>query len=283
VLANQGYNTVGFVNNPQVGDFVGLHKGHRQFFEIWQGVTSRNIFVCGGCFLQRILLLSLGREDHGARKTNKLVRSWLKTQISEGQPFYMFLHYIEPHNPIAAPYPYKKKFITNESLKQIDWAKVRKVAHNPLVVFTDDIRLNEAENDYLISLYDGEIAYVDHVVGEVVDALRDNGILDETFLIITADHGEHFGEHGLYSHVASLYEPIVHIPLVIRYPRIFKPSQEYEQLVQHIDIFPTMLDLLQNKKNRLVNLAGQSLLPRNGKITTDKKRSIISRAVSHIR
>lgn len=276
VLAQYDYNTVGFVNNPQVGAFVGLDKGFHQFFEIWKGVTSKNLLVRGCHFLYRNWLALLGIQDDGAKKTNKLVVNWLKSHISDTRPFYIFLHYIEPHNPINAPHPFKKKYVDSKHIDNIGKKKLKKVANNPLVCFTDRLNLNQAEINYLISLYDGEIAYIDTMVGEVIDFLKAKNVLDDTFVILTADHGEHLGEHSLYSHVASLYEPIVHIPLIIRYLRIYKPSQRYEQLVQHIDIFPTILDLLNNNENHLINLAGQSLLPRNGKITIDKKRPIIA-------
>jgi len=110
-----------------------------------------------------------------------------------------------------------------------------------LVCLTDDFELSEAEIQALTCLYDEEINYLDYKIGELVDHLEKANLLDESLLILTADHGEHLGEHGMYSHVASLYEPIVHIPLILRCPAVVKPETVSQQPVQHIDIFPTIL------------------------------------------
>ncbi len=157
VLSKCDYQTVGFVNNPQVGEYVGLDRGHQEFFEVWKGITSKNMVVRGSNYFFRKWLELLGIDDKGAKKTNTLVKSWFKSRNSCATPFYMFVHYIEPHNPIMAPRLYKKKFIKSGSTQNIDLEKLREVAHNPLVCFTDNIKLNQAENEYLVSLYDGEI------------------------------------------------------------------------------------------------------------------------------
>lgn len=276
VLSNNGYNTVGFVNNPAAGEFVGLDRGHQKFYEIWRGITTKNLFVRGIHFLYRNWLAILGIQDHGAQKTNKLLKKWLRSEAIKDRPFYIFIHHIEPHNPLNAPYPFKKKFVTSKPFQAMDLDKLKKVAHNPLICYTDHIKLNQDEIDYLISMYDGEIAYVDKMVGEIIEMLRELQILDDTMIILTADHGEHFGEHNLFSHVASLYEPIVHIPLIIRYPHLYKSLQKYDHPVQVIDIFPTILDLVNDKNGHLKNLPGQSLLPRNGRIEIDENRSIFA-------
>jgi arylsulfatase A-like enzyme len=275
-LRDHGFATAGFVNNPAVGEFVGLDRGFTDFFEIWEGVTSKYLLIRGIHFLYRKWLGLLGVQDHGAKKTNELAKEWLAAHAVDERPFFMFLHYIEPHNPIDAPYPYKKKFVEVNGAAALDMEKIQKVAFNPLVCYTDNLKLNESERAYLISLYDGEIAYVDSMVGEVIESLRAMKILDDTMVIITADHGEHFGEHGHYSHTSSLYQPIVHIPLIIRYPRAYPAAELFEPPVQHVDIFPTLLDLLNIADDSLNNLPGLSLLPRNGRLEIRRDRQILA-------
>jgi arylsulfatase A-like enzyme len=272
VLTKNGYKTVGFVNNPAVGEFVGLDRGFTEFFELWKGVTSNNLLVRGVHFLYRNWLSFLGKLDHGAQKTNMSVKNWLRNNAADEKPFFMFLHYIEPHNPIDAPHPFKIKFVEPNGHSNIDEEKLGKVAYNPLICYTDSLQLNEAEKERLISLYDGEIAYVDAMVGDIMDTFREKGILDETMVIITADHGEHFGEHGHYSHVSSLYEPIVHIPFIIRSPGTFKAAGTFAAPVQHVDIFPTILELLSLKDDSWQHLPGRVLLPRNGEIEIEPER-----------
>lgn len=262
-LSKHGYNTVGFVNNPAVGAFVGLERGHQTFHEIWKGVTSKNLAVRGGHKIYRKWLETIGKTDQGARKTNYLINQWLDTQYNKNEPFYMFVHHIEPHNPLNPPRPFRDKFSSSVS-GEINPERLAKMADNPLAYFTDELNVTDAENQSLIDMYDCEIAYVDHMMGEMLDILRERNILNDTLVIITADHGEHFGEHGLYSHVSSLCEPIVHIPFMIRYPELYQPAT-YEVPVQHVDIFPTILELLDIEKPLQNSLPGKSLLPKNGK------------------
>lgn len=108
-----------------------------------------------------------------------------------------------------------------------------------------------------IDRYDSEIAHVDREVGRVLDALRDTGALDRTIVIITADHGEAFGERGLYFHGASLYDNQIRVPLIVRVPG-FAPRR-VNGAVSLVDIMPTLLELV--GRPRPVGLNGRSLVP----------------------
>lgn len=275
-LHAHGYVTAGFVNNPLVGAMVGLDRGHDQFHEIWRGDNASTKVGRAAKYARRKLRETLGKNDHGAQLTNRGVKTWLDKQAWSSRPFYLFLHYIEPHNPIGAPKPFRHKFVDPRLDDFIDKEKLARVAHNPLCCFTDEIRLTKDELTYLIALYDGEIAYVDAMVGEVVQTLRQMQMLENTLLIITADHGEHFGEHGMFSHVSSLYEPIVHVPLIVHHPKFYQPGSIYDGPVQTIDIFPTVLDLLATSYPGPVAPPGRSLLPAGGKLQLDAGRPIIA-------
>jgi arylsulfatase A-like enzyme len=256
VLHKNGYHTAGFVNNPAVGQLTGLQRGHETFQEIWQGLSRHQIFKR---VVQKIENIA-GYTDNLANKTNQLVRSWIKEIRKREAPFYLFIHYIEPHNPLAAPRPFKGKYQDRQSIRQSDMNKIREVANNPLVCLTDNLSLNEAEIALLTALYDEEIAYLDYRIGELYDWIRSEKLLDNTLLIITADHGEHLGEKGLFSHVSSLYEPIVHVPLVMSYPRLIEAGTLNNALVQLIDIMPTVLHV-SGIDDQSLGLAGIPLLP----------------------
>jgi len=263
VLRENGYQTAGFVNNSQVGELVGLAKGHDFFVEVWKGFRASSLMgriTRGG--IRRIRKI-FAHEDMGASRTNRLFKIWLETEKEAGKPFYAFLHYIEPHNPLNPPCRFKKNFRTLES-GSIDKRKVKKIAHNPLSCFVDDLRPTEAEIAFLKALYDGEIAYTDHKIGEIAEILEKNGLYDNTMIIITSDHGEHFGEHGFWSHVASLHEEVLRIPLVIKYPNGPECAKEVEGYTQLIDIFPTVMDIAGVNAN--ISTSGLSL-------SYDKKRS----------
>jgi len=260
ILKQHGYQTAGFVNNSQVGELVGFNKGHDLFVEVWKGVPYKNQIeriIKGG---YRRLREYLGYEDMGAKRTNRLFSAWINT-IDKDKPFYCFLHYIEPHNPLNPPKPFKKRFL--RGYKNINKKNVSKVAHNPLICYVEDINLNEDEVSFIKDLYDGELAYTDHIIGEVISILKDKNLYDNTMIIITSDHGEHFGEHGCWSHVASLYKEVLHIPLIIKYPSDIDMKGEKDGYTQLVDLLPTVLDLT-NISADGIKLSGLSLLANNG-------------------
>jgi len=110
-----------------------------------------------------------------------------------------------------------------------------------------------------LNLYDANLRYADHAVGELTRLLREAGILDRTLLIVTADHGEAFGEHGYIWHGRGAYEELVHVPLLMRLPG-GELSGHITGLTQAIDLLPTIFDLLDAPYPR-AGPQGRSLLP----------------------
>jgi arylsulfatase A-like enzyme len=110
------------------------------------------------------------------------------------------------------------------------------------------------------ALYDGEIRYTDHHLGRVIDALRLYGLLEKTLVIITGDHGEEFMEHGsLEGHAWTMYEEVIRVPLIMRFPDGLGGGRVVDRQVRNIDIMPTILDWLQLNSRRA--LEGTSFLP----------------------
>jgi arylsulfatase A-like enzyme len=119
------------------------------------------------------------------------------------------------------------------------------VNRNHLTYLTDQTSMSEEDFVILRALYDSALASIDEEIGMFVAALRQQGLLDRTLLIITSDHGENIGEHGLMSHAYSLHDTLIRVPLIIRYPECFPAGQRVAQQVQLTDLFPTVLDVLQ--------------------------------------
>ena len=94
----------------------------------------------------------------------------------------------------------------------------------------------------------------------MIDCLNNLNLLDNTLLIIIADHGENFGEHQLMGHMYCLYDTLLHVPMIIRYPKLFPPKTKSSQLVQSVDIFPTILDIIGTYSEFEEHLQGYSLL-----------------------
>jgi arylsulfatase A-like enzyme len=96
---------------------------------------------------------------------------------------------------------------------------------------------------HLEDLYDAEIRTLDDAIRDFVGDLGKEGLLDDTILVITADHGENLGDHGLLDHVFSLHRSICHVPLLIRFPPRFRAGARIDRLVRLEDVAPTLLDL----------------------------------------
>ena len=122
-------------------------------------------------------------------------------------------------------------------------------------------------------LYDREIAYIDNKISEIIDFLKVSNLYDNTLIVITSDHGEHFGEYGLWSHVASLHKEVLHVPLIIKYPKGIEYVKEVSQYTQSVDIYPTVMNIanIENDKSKLVS--GVNL--RYDRVKGNKYREII--------
>ncbi len=107
-------------------------------------------------------------------------------------------------------------------------------------------------------LYDGEVAFVDHQIGRILDAVRSGSAKDRTAIMVTSDHGEAFGEHGMWRHGFELWEPLVRVPWLIHVPGV--AAQKIDRRRSLIDLVPTILDLFRlNAPEK--GLSGESLLP----------------------
>jgi arylsulfatase A-like enzyme len=93
------------------------------------------------------------------------------------------------------------------------------------------------------SLYGGEVSFTDHHIGRLIEYLERSRIRDNTLIVLTADHGEHLGEHSFYGHSKLLYEPSLHIPMIISWPRKLSGGKRLENFIQLRDVAPTIADL----------------------------------------
>ena len=123
-----------------------------------------------------------------------------------------------------------------------------------------EFKVSEEEWEIVKSWYDEAILYLDYSIGELTHFLQREGISENTLLVLTSDHGENFGEHGLASHQFCLYDSLIHVPLILVYPDVIPQGRRISSLVSHTDIFPTILDLL-NIECDVQGIQGKSLVP----------------------
>ncbi len=107
--------------------------------------------------------------------------------------------------------------------------------------------------------YDGNITFVDSVLGELFQNLKDEGLYDRTLIIVTSDHGEEFYDHGGWGHGQSLYNVLLHVPLLMRYPPLFSAGVRTPIVSRHVDLLPTILDF--SAIPAPDSIEGKSLIP----------------------
>jgi arylsulfatase A-like enzyme/Flp pilus assembly protein TadD len=142
-------------------------------------------------------------EERRAARVNEAVFEWLDK--TKGEPFFLWVHYYDPHQPNNPPVPYDQLF-----------------ADRP---------------------YDGEIAYTDESLGTLLDRLKRDGLYDRTLVVMAADHGEGMDEHEEMTHSYLLYDSTMHVPLVMRGPGV-SPGRRVPGRVRLVDVAPTVLDVL---------------------------------------
>jgi len=261
------YQTVGFSNVAALGVEMHFDRGFDRFYQNWTLFDERHPLYhakfLGKYWGRRLRYIYENRKwfrsDKGGRKTNHLFSKWLRHKRHSGQPFFAFFHYFEAHGPYWPPRKYRSLFTqANRN------ARVLSKAHaDPWDVLAGNIQLTDDETAVLESLYDAEIRYLDHLLTELVELLQKQGELERTMIILTADHGESFGDHGCFQHSAPcLYESVVRVPLLIRYAPQFPAGTRVTIPVSLVDIFPTITQMLEQTQKPLHRqLQGSSLAP----------------------
>jgi arylsulfatase A-like enzyme len=172
-----------------------------------------------------------------AGEMSQLAAEWLAAAEGRDEPFFLWLHYFDPHYPYVAPESYRGLFSEEEH---------REEGRVGYYIFHEkrsaNYPLSERALQDIVLNYDREIVYTDDALRSLLET-RLGGILGESMLIVTADHGESLGEHGIITH-NDLYNSIVRVPLLIRLPGGRQGGRVVKQPVMLVDIFPTIVDLL---------------------------------------
>ncbi len=181
-----------------------------------------------------------------SRDINNRAIPWLEQNREE--PFFLFIHYWDPHTPYMPPRAYRRLFYEpghdpcdpgNTSLKQLERHPLGKIwRENWLNKLVRGKTVTDAA--YVEALYDGEIRYCDEAIGQVIETLDRLGLAERTLLAVTSDHGEMMYRHGIFFDHHGLYEGNVHVPLLVRHPAL--GPRRVRHLTAHVDLAPTLLD-----------------------------------------
>lgn len=253
ILKKQGYSTIGV-------DWLG--RWHQQGFENYSGPIGGKMKLLNDMLNRRIkshkslnsiIEFIKSKTNPGIfsglyapyDKAGTVTDYALKTLDKKGKDsFFLFIHYWDTHMPYEPPSAHLKLF--------------EKESYHPEIEDTQAVWQNFTQPDFrdfmmryirkmkstkeVLARYDASLHYVDAEINRVVDKISKMGVLENTIFVITADHGESLTEHGIFFDHHGLYDELIHVPLVIYYPKTV-PAKRIKTDVQHIDVVPTILDL----------------------------------------
>jgi arylsulfatase A-like enzyme len=232
-LSQTGYQTVGFAENAFVGRSFGLTRGFGEFHETWR----RPLVVRA---LARIATRAFGYHDRldCPGRTIGLFERWVANNRSRGRPFFAFLNFMSAHLP-----RYPRPGFGRRSFPESTLARIEPVNLIPERFYVPRFHLDRADLAVMAEIYDSDVAYLDSKIGELMAFLDRAGLRDDTIVIVTSDHGEDFGEHGLIEHQLGLYDTLLHVPLIVRWPAFLKP-QTVERRVATVRLFDAVQALV---------------------------------------
>lgn len=236
------YETAGFFAGPYLHPAFGLDQGF-ELYEDCSTATASSTVAPGDEALMD------SHDDVCNPRSFAAFERWFSGRSE--RPFFAFVHLWDVHYDFLPPPPYDRLFDPGYEGTRDG----RRFATDPTIRATMPAR----ELEHLIALYDGEIAWTDAFVGRMRALLEAAGVFDETIVIVTSDHGTEFFEHGEKGHRKSLYDEVLHIPLVVRYPARVPPGVRIESQTRMIDVAPTLLELAGLAKDE--RLPGASLAP----------------------
>ena len=250
VLLQQGYQTVGFFQNPFVDPAFRLNRG----FELYDYFPGDNLHI------------------RRADQVIGLASRWLERYRRWKKPFFMVVHIFDPHlaydppSEFALPYVYEYKGDLRIPFAP-DEEELNKIRQGKITYSSKD-------KNFIIGLYDGELSFVDHWVGEFFDYLKEKKIYDNSLIILTADHGEEFWEHNSFEHGHSLYQEVLLVPLLIRFPGGENAGLVVKEYVSLVDIAPSILAYLGIETSFPAN--GRSFISMPGAVIRPFPRPVIS-------
>jgi arylsulfatase A-like enzyme len=241
LLAQAGIATAAVVSNSVLGRESNFQQGFERYREVWLDEARHKI-----------------RADHVTDVALEVVDEL----VAEGRRFFLWVHYQDPHTPYVPPREYFEPFLEDK------WFESRRAPHNAddrsyrgisRKVWSMKRARSSDDVGYYVAKYDGEIRYMDEQIGRLFDELAGRGVLDESLIGFTADHGESLGEHDYYFHHGHVpYEPEVRVPLVFRWPNGRHGGRRIAHPVELRGLGRTLLEALGVDA---APLGGSSLLP----------------------
>jgi len=239
ILRVHGYHTEFYTANQAVDSARGFNRGF-DYYESWSFSGDIVYYLPQRVFsvVERALIFFGAK----SRVENFDKTEWLSEKIAPRlvkldryAPFFLWFHFFDPHGPYFPP----QEFIPANKDERVRLDSIKYELNKKRY---DNCR---GEKEELIKLYDGDIQYVDHTLGELLRIIEEEGFFENTIVILTADHGEEFWEHNAFGHGHCLYPEVIRIPLMIYLPpSLGCVSGRIYDYVSLVDIAPTILDCM---------------------------------------
>lgn len=254
LLGRAGYRTACLSRNSYVSPGTGLDRGFDTF-----------TWVSGSTIMKAVPFRTLVKYFFNLRKhsaglvrdtakygtpyvMNDVAKRWFD-DLEGREPFFFYLHYNEPHRPFYPPLPWQDTYTDDVEMSGSEAAEFAIDVHRTLDErIANGLEFTEDEWDALTVMYDAEIRYTDEMIGRLFDHVKHLD-LGPTIFIITADHGELFGEHGLLEHQVVVDDALTHVPLVTHgFDGI---DRQTDKLVQHVDLTTTIAEMVGQGSDQL--------------------------------
>jgi arylsulfatase A-like enzyme len=256
-LQDAGYGTYAYITNA----IVAPRNGHDQGFDEFSVTHSRLSFDLGALRERTLIALMCQKSgrglyvrpvcrlfDQGYRQVFGLELTWGRgrpvteygkrfLRSHKDERFFLWLYYVDPHARYDPPQPFRP---LPSEITSTQEQTLRSLAQRN--DFYGEV-MSAADLEALISLYDGEILYVDSLVGQVLDELDRQGLADRTLIILNADHGEELDDHGDFIHGHALYDELLRVPFIISGAGVEAVGRRVETQVRMLDLVPTVCEI----------------------------------------
>lgn len=269
VLQRNGFKTAGFHSNPFISKTFGWDRGFDEYYDFMDELKAPSAFITRtqGAGLRNHIVRFLATHFGGnqtswmrqflknayyrlseleipyleGKELNKQVFNWINRNLDK--KFFLWIHYMDPHYPYIPPEEFRDNFSNRKEAFEFSMS-------------IDMNKISDEKMEILKALYKGEVRYTDFCIGELVEFLKKRGLIENSIIFITADHGESFMEHERYGHKPDiLYNEVLHVPLLIYGLNNFLAT---DFPVQLLDVPPTILDILRIERPR--SFFGDSLI-----------------------
>lgn len=252
LLSAQGYETLGISENGYAGEAKGIDERFDEFVHSNLSSISDILSPQFGPSLFKYLFktrahgpgLSTKKRDHAKTNsylTTDIAKRKLRSRSSNDVPFFCYVHYNDPHHPYIPPKAYQDEYTAELENTTDEAVAFAERMHDELYEWmADGVPLTEAEWEMLYAMYDSTIKYTDSCVGKLFDYVQDR--FSNTIVVITADHGDLFGEYGLLGHHMVLHDGLIHVPMVTH--GLESVDRHVDRPTQHIDLMQTILSVV---------------------------------------